>query len=92
MVPCSFNTSNADRFAYISEILNHNNIHGVIFAINRNCESEKFDYPELDKKIRDTFNLPTLNIETDYLIEMAPLRTRVDAFLEMLRDKGERKK
>jgi benzoyl-CoA reductase/2-hydroxyglutaryl-CoA dehydratase subunit BcrC/BadD/HgdB len=87
-VPCAFNTANADRFAHISQIISENNVHGVIFATNRNCEAEKFDYPELDKKIKKEFNLPTLHIETDYQMNMAPLRTRVEAFVEMLRAHG----
>ena len=88
MLPCSFNTSNADRFTYISEMIIENNVNGVLFAINRNCESEKFDYPNLDKKIKEKFNVPILHIETDYLADMTPLRTRVEAFVEMLSAKG----
>jgi benzoyl-CoA reductase subunit C len=91
MVPCSFNTSNADRFTYISEMITEYNVNGVIFAINRNCESEKFDYPALDKKIKEKFNVPVLHIETDYLNDMAPLRTRVKAFVEMLSAKEVKK-
>ena len=84
MIPCAFNASITDRFTYISEMITGYKVDGVIFAINRNCESEKFDYPELDKRIKDRFSVPTLNIETDYLMKMAPLRTRVEAFLEIL--------
>ena len=84
-VPCGFNTSIADRFKYISEMITEYEANGVIFAINKNCESEKFVYPELDKKVKDKLHVPTLNIETDYLIDMAPLRTRVEAFVESLK-------
>lgn len=85
MVPCAFNTSIEDRFNYVSEMISEYKVNGVIFAINKNCESEKFVYPELDKKVKDKVNVPTLNIETDYLVDMAPLRTRVEAFIETLR-------
>ena len=91
MVPCSFNTSNADRFTYISKMVTEYNVNGVIFAINRNCESEKFDYPALDKKVREKFNVPVLQIETDYLTDLEPLRTRVEAFVEMLSSKEVKK-
>jgi bzd-type benzoyl-CoA reductase N subunit len=84
-VPCAFNTSITDRFEFICEMITEWKVNGVIFAMNKNCESEKFVYPELDKKIREKFNLPTLNIETDYLMNLGPLRTRVEAFIEMLR-------
>jgi len=85
MVPCAFNTSIVDRFKYISEMIRDYKLNGVIFANNKNCESEKFVYPELDKRIKDKVKVPTLNIETDYLIDMAPLRNRVEAFIETLR-------
>lgn len=84
-VPCAFNTSILDRFKFVSEMITEYKVHGVIFAMNKNCESEKFVYPELDKKIRDKFSLPTLNVETDYLMNLVPLRTRIEAFVEMLR-------
>ena len=86
MVPCAFNTSIINRFKYVSEMITEYRVNGVIFAINRNCESEKFVYPELEKKIKERFNIPTLNIETDYLMKMAPLENRVEAFIEILRD------
>ena len=86
MIPCAFNTSIMDRYEYLSNMITEYKVNGVIFAINRNCESEKFIYPELDKKIRDRFNVPTLNIETDYLMQLAPLRTRIEAFIEILGD------
>lgn len=85
MVPCAFNTSIAHRFKYISEMIREYKVNGVIFATNKDCESEKFVYPELDKIIKDKVNVPTLSIETDYLINMAPLRNRVEAFIETLR-------
>ena len=85
-VPCAFNTSIMNRFEYISEMIAKYRVNGVIFAINRNCESEKFVYPELERRIKEKFNIPTLNIETDYLMKMATLENRVEAFIEILRD------
>ncbi len=85
MVPCAFNSSIMSRFRYVSEMITEYKVNGVIFAVNRNCESEKFVYPELDKKLKEGFNIPTLNIETDYLMKMAPLQNRVEAFIEILR-------
>jgi len=85
MVPSAFKTSIEDRFNYVSELISEYKVDGVIFAINRNCESEKFVYPELNKKVKGKTKVPTLNIETDYLVDMAPLRTRVEAFVETLK-------
>ena len=56
----------------------------MLFAVNKNCEPEKFDYPMLNQKIRERFKIPTLLLETDYLCPIAPLQTRVEAFIEML--------
>jgi len=38
--------------------------------------------------VRERFKIPTLFIETDYLINMEPLRTRVEAFIEILKPEG----
>jgi benzoyl-CoA reductase/2-hydroxyglutaryl-CoA dehydratase subunit BcrC/BadD/HgdB len=83
-IPCAFNTSIEDRFKYISGMITEYRVRGIIFVINRNCESEKFVYPELEKRIRERFNLPTLNIETEHFINLAPLRNRVEAFKEIM--------
>jgi len=85
MVPCAFNTSIEDRFRFVSEMITEYKVKGVIFAINRNCESEAFVYPELEKRIRQRFQIPTLNFETDYLMSLEPLQNRIEAFIEILR-------
>ena len=83
-VPCAFNTSIRDRFNFVSEMIISYKVNGVIFAINRNCETEAFVYPELEKRIRERFGIPTMNVETDYLMSLEPLRDRVEAFLQLL--------
>jgi bzd-type benzoyl-CoA reductase N subunit len=87
-VPCAFNTSIGERYEFISELITEYKVDGIIFAINKNCEAEEFDYPELDKRIREKLKIPTLLIETDYLINMEPVRTRVEAFIEILTPEG----
>ena len=85
MVPCAFNTSIEDRFRFVSEMITEYKVNGVIFAINRNCESEAFVYPELEKRIKQRFQIPTLNFETDYLMSLEPLQNRIEAFIGILR-------
>jgi len=83
-VPCGFNTAIRDRFSFMADAISKHAVDGVLFAVNRNCETEKFDYPILDGKIRTRFNIPTMLIETDYLCAMGPLQTRIEAFIEMI--------
>ncbi len=83
-VPCGFDTAIEDRFSVMADSIQQYGINGVIFAINRNCETEKFDYPILAQKIRERFKIPTMLLETDYLCAMGPLQTRVEAFVEMM--------
>jgi len=83
--PCGFNTDIEDRFSFMSKAIRRYAVNGILFAINRNCETEKFDYPILAQKIREHFEIPTILIETDYLCAMGPLQTRVEAFVEMVR-------
>jgi len=45
----------------------------------------------LDKKIREKFKVPVLHIETEYLTDIETLRTRVEAFVEMLSAKEVKK-
>jgi len=83
-VPCGFNTALKDRFSFLANTIAEYAVDGVLFAINRNCETEKFDYPILDQKIRERFRIPTMLIETDYQCAVGPLQTRVEAFVEMI--------
>lgn len=87
-VPCGFNTAIKDRFSCMADTLAEYGVDGVLFAINRNCETEKFDYPMLDQKIRERFNIPTMLIETDYPSAVGSLQTRVEAFIEMIGGKA----
>ncbi|MCP4575424.1 MAG: 2-hydroxyacyl-CoA dehydratase [Deltaproteobacteria bacterium] len=83
-VPCGFNTAIEDRLLFMADAISKHAVDGVLFAVNRNCETEKFDYPILDRKIREQFKIPTMLIETDYLCAMGPLQTRIEAFIEMI--------
>jgi benzoyl-CoA reductase subunit C len=87
-VPCAFNTSVKDRFDFLSKMIVDYRVNGVIFAINLNCESEAFAYPEMEKRIKEAFGIPTVLIETDYMMGLAPLQDRVEAFLQIVRNEA----
>jgi len=83
-VPCPFSTSAEDRLKMIGDLIREFNIDGVLFAIEKFCESEKMDFPYLEKNISEVFHKPVLFIETDFLCDMAPIKTRIDAFVETI--------
>ena len=83
-VPCPFSISTEKRLTYISKMAAEYGIDGVVFAVERACESEKMDFPYLEKEITEKVGLPVTFVETEYLCDMAPLRTRIDAFVESL--------
>jgi len=84
MVPCPFSISAKNRLAYINKMAAEYKVDGVVFAIEKACESEKMDFPYLEKEITAKTKLPVTFIETEYLCDMAPIRTRIDAFVESL--------
>jgi benzoyl-CoA reductase subunit C len=84
MIPCPFSISAENRLNYITKMAAEYKIDGVVFAIEKACESEKMDFPYLEKEIKTKAKLPVTFIETEYLCDMAPIRTRIDAFVESL--------
>ena len=72
------------RFEHISKLIKEFRVDGVVFAINRYCIEEKFDLPWLSERIREDLGIPTTYVELEYLADVAPIRTRVEAFVESL--------
>jgi len=72
------------RFGYLRELVRGWNVNGAIFLLVRYCDPFAFEMPGL----RDYFSrlgIPSTYIEYDYTEgSLAPLRTRVEAFLETL--------
>ncbi len=56
---------------------------GVIFALPKFCDPHAFDYVPLARILADA-GVPHLLIETDVTVPAGQLRTRLQAFLEML--------
>ncbi len=57
---------------------------GVIFALPKFCDPHAFDYVPLARAL-DGVGVPHLSIEADLTVPAGQLRTRLQAFLEMLR-------
>ncbi|MCK5124520.1 MAG: 2-hydroxyacyl-CoA dehydratase [Dehalococcoidia bacterium] len=72
------------RFGYLKSIVKEWKINGAIMLLVRYCDPFAFEMPSL-KDYCDSIGVPSTYIEYDYTIgTLAPLRTRVEAFLETI--------
>jgi benzoyl-CoA reductase subunit C len=73
------------RFGYLNNIVRDWKINGAILLLVRYCDPFAFEMPAL-KDYLEEIGIPSTYIEYDYSIgALAPLRTRVEAFLETMR-------
>ena len=72
------------RFGYLKGIIKEWKINGAIMLLVRYCDPFAFEMPSL-KDYFDSLGVPSTYIEYDYTTgALAPLRTRVEAFLETI--------
>jgi benzoyl-CoA reductase subunit C len=72
------------RAENILRIVRENQAQGVIFLMLKFCDPHAFDYPYLKQNL-DEAGIPSLLLEIeDPLPSLGPLKTRLEAFLEML--------
>jgi benzoyl-CoA reductase/2-hydroxyglutaryl-CoA dehydratase subunit BcrC/BadD/HgdB len=73
------------RFGYVRDYAKEWNVKGVILYSLRYCDIHGYEVPQI-KDYLDSVGLPSVYLEHDYSeAALAPLRTRVQAFLEVLR-------
>lgn len=72
------------RFGYIGEFVRSWNANGAIFYIVRYCDTCELEGPDLQDYLKEK-GLPVLMLEDDYsFVTIGQLRTRVQAFIEMI--------
>jgi benzoyl-CoA reductase subunit C len=72
------------RFGYLKGIIRDWKINGAIMLLVRYCDPFAFEMPSL-KDYFNSLDIPSTYIEYDYTTgALAPLRTRVEAFLETI--------
>ena len=72
------------RLERIRHLIYEYKINGLVYHRFKNCDYGMFETPQLEK-FAQTIGIPFLAIETDYLWHDAGrIRTRIEAFLEML--------
>jgi len=73
-----------NRFGYLKDFALEWKVNGAIFLLVRYCDPFAFEVPSL-KDYFDSIGIPSTYIEYDYAQgALAPLRTRVEAFLETI--------
>ena len=72
------------RFSYLKQYIKEWNVNGVVFLLVTACDPFAYELPLL-KDYVDRIGVPSTYIEHDYTIgALAPLTTRVEAFLEAI--------
>ncbi len=86
LMPCvcpSF-VPNEDRLYRLLQMVDEFNINGIIYHVLKGCVIYDFELTRVEKIMKEK-NIPVLRIETDYSPEdVEQLRTRIEAFIEML--------
>lgn len=73
-----------ERFQYIVDLAREYNANGVIMYILAYCDPHKFDAPDIQRYLEKAA-IPALLIDDDYsMANQAAIRTRIEAFAEML--------
>ena len=72
------------RFGYLKDYVREWNVNGVILQSVRYCDTHGYEVPAV-RDYLNTLGLPSIYLEHDYSqSSLAPLRTRIQAFLEVL--------
>ena len=74
---------NRTRPRHLVDLAKEYNARGVIFMIQDGCDAEQFDLP-YNKVALENNGIPTLTLELDFTNPLEQLRTRIEAFLEVL--------
>jgi len=89
---CPYFTSedgNEDRVNWLIARIKERRVDGVIYHVFRGCMLYAIEYMRI-KRALDKINVPVYYLDTDYTREdVGQLKTRVEAFLEMLKSRVE---
>ncbi|MCG8339623.1 MAG: 2-hydroxyacyl-CoA dehydratase family protein [Proteobacteria bacterium] len=84
-IPCSVMSPNPLRLDMLAGLIEDFEVDKVVDLTWQACHTYNIESHTVEKFIRERFNLPTLHLETDYSeSDSEQLRTRIEAFLEIL--------
>ena len=89
-LPCAFmNASSKKRLDFMLNLVREFNAEGIIWYQLLYCETYDIESYFFEKKLQEV-GMPMLKLQSDYdAVEMGPLKTRIEAFIEMITRKGE---
>ncbi len=73
-----------ERLNYVREMVRRYRADGVIFSLQKFCEPHQLHHPYLVEKLRQE-GTPVLSLEVEQSIEVARVRTMLEAFFEQIR-------
>jgi len=84
MIPSPFMYHHEERFSHINEMVRRYHVEGAIIFVLKFCDAHLFDAPLLVEELKE-LGLPVLYLEWEHSMGgVAQLRTRVEAFIEMV--------
>lgn len=80
----SYREDQEERFGYLGDYAREWGVNGVILQSVKYCDTHGYEIPAIQAYF-DGIGLPNIYIEHEYtMIALAPLKTRIQAFLEMI--------
>ena len=83
-VPSPYTLQHEERFKHVVEMAEKYDVEGAIIFVLKFCDSHMFDAPHLIEELK-TLGLPVLYLEWEHAMSgIAGLKTRIEAFIEMV--------
>jgi len=83
-IPSSFMYNHEERFKHVAEMTKQYDVEAAIIFVLKFCDTHMFDAPLLRDELK-TLDLPVLYLEWEHSMSgMAGLKTRIEAFIEMV--------
>jgi len=83
-LPSPYGSSFEDRIKHLHDMVKEFRVQGIVFLTRKFCDPYLFDYSVLGRALKEE-GVPSILLEYEYPLAKASLKTRVEAFLEMLR-------
>jgi len=83
-LPSPYGSSFEDRIRYLRAMVKEFRVDGIVFPTRKFCDPYLFDYAVLGRAMKED-GVPSMLLEYEYPLAKASLKTRVEAFVEMLR-------